>query len=142
MKIRISAFLMIAASFVITTWVLAQTKPVGLEISWTAPTTNTDGSPYNDADGYHLCLALQPIPADLTLSTMSANCAAALRLGAAETSTTTELDITVPESGTIYARVAAVDTDGNVSVFSDEASVPFDFLPAEGTQISVTIRKR
>lgn len=119
----------------------AQTRAETYLIQWTAPLTNADGSPLLDLAGYHFCLNIDiPIPADLTVADMATKCTAATVAGAGDTSTVAAVDITVQTAGTLYVRGAAHDTSGNVSVFSEEATVQFDFL-APNT-ISITITKQ
>jgi hypothetical protein len=122
--------------------VMAQpTKTIVLESTWSAPTTNADGTPITDLQGYHMCISLNPIPADLTVDQMSTVCLVSLDIpDAVQESSLDEVILNVPTAGTIYVRVNAYDTSGNQSVFSDEASVAYDFMPPDGKTISVTLK--
>jgi len=92
-------------------------------LGWDAPTTNTDGSPYDDPGGYRLYIGFEPIPDD------KGNAQLAVEVSAEKT--TAPVDFTVPPSGAIvYFRILAFDTSGNESALSNQ--ILKDFLPPQG----------
>ena len=140
MKIKLIAVLFMGLIFATTTWA-QNTRNADLEVTWAAPTTNTDGSPLTDLGGYYLCLSVDtPIPADLKFEDMATHCTAIATFAADVESGQTNIDLTVPAVGTIYARIAAFDTSDNVSDFSEEASLNWDFLPADVVNMTLRLK--
>ena len=88
-----------------------------VNLSWTAPTTNEDGSPLTDLAGYKLYngtatgVYTQTVDVGNVLSY--------------------SWDIGDVESTTIYFNVIAYDTSGNDSVYNGEVFVPFGANPPD-----------
>lgn len=146
MKYRIPVVLLVLVCAV-ARWGTAQTQPLELRITWTAPTTNADGSPLTDLAGYTLCLNVGvPIPADLDgtdTGALAAACTAVIRItDPAAIAREHTLSVPVKTENTLYARIAAFDDRDNMSVFSNQTSVDFDFLPPEGGQITILLISR
>ena len=80
-----------------------------LMLSWTAPTTNEDGSPLDDLAGYKLHFGTQPGQYTQVVTVGSY--------------TTAEIDDLGP--GTYYLSVTAYDIYGNESDFSNEINHTF-----------------
>ena len=79
------------------------------KLSWTAPTTRTDGSPLTDLAGY-LVYVDRAAPVD--------------RLNASVTSAGLEAGVVLRvAAGTSFVAVTAVDGEGNESLFSNELTV-------------------
>jgi hypothetical protein len=78
-------------------------------IAWDAPTTNADGTPLTDLQGYRIHFGtVTPLTLDNSTSVDAGN--------------DTEYTVTGLEAGTYYFAVRAVDSNGNASSFSDEVS--------------------
>lgn len=93
---------------------------------WDRPTTNTDGTPLLDLEGYHLYMAFSSIPDD------KGNAQLAMEVSA-ET-TTTSVSFVLPSEGAIvYFRILAFDTSGNESELSNQISR--DFLAPNGEDL-------
>ena len=89
-----------------------------LDASWTAPTTNTDGSPLTDLGSYRVYYGSSN--PSCPGSSFSEVASATASPGANETVT---LKLTGLSSGTLYyVAVTAVDTSGNESACSTQAS--------------------
>ena len=112
--------LSLLTSLVLTTTVYAQS--ITLDIAWDIPTTNLDGSPLTDLDGFLVCADTLPIP-DASIP----GCGAAERFVIIdETANFFVVDWSVlTYSGTVYIRMKAFDTTGNESPWSEELSAPF-----------------
>lgn len=95
-------------------------------LSWTAPTTNSDGTPLTDLGGYKVyqgtATRVYGTPTDV---------------GNVLTKTITPL-----ADGTYFFAVTAYDTSGNESVFSNEVSKRVDSVaPAPPSGFSALIQK-
>ena len=91
--------------------------------SWTAPTTNEDGSPLTDLAGYRLYRCA------VTPCTRGAGAL----IGTVAAPTTS---FSIPHGSQGFLTVTAVDTSGNESV--EDGTAPFDGLapgPATGLQV-------
>ena len=75
-------------------------------LSWTAPTTNEDGTPLTDLGGYRLYYGIAPGIYSVTLD-----------VGNVTTSI-----VELPPDVRYYFAVTAYDTGGNESAFSNEVS--------------------
>ena len=84
-------------------------------LSWVAPTTNTDGSPLTDLDSYRV------------YRRSSATTGAYALLATVPAPATTYTDNATLEGVNCYV-VTAVDDDGNVSDFSNQACKTIDTL--------------
>jgi hypothetical protein len=93
-----------SATVTITTAAGASTATV----SWTAPTTNTDGSPLTMLSGYHLYYGTSEAALTQSIAISSA--------------TTTTYDVTGLTPGTWYFAVAADASDGTESAQSTVGS--------------------
>jgi hypothetical protein len=78
-----------------------------IEVSWTAPTTNTDGSAYTNPDGYYLYYS--------TSATIDAACAAPCVKVNITAETTLTYTLTNIAPGTYYVTVAVYNKNGNQS---------------------------
>lgn len=83
-------------------------------LMWDAPTSNTDGSPITDLAGYKIYYG-----------TVSGNYTASIDVGNTTSIPITTLSSSVPAPGVYYITVAAYDTAGNESVFSNEITQNF-----------------
>ena len=83
--------------------------PNSLSLSWTAPTTNEDGTPLSDLAGYNLHYGTQP-----------GQYSRVVNLGGG-----TNAEIGGLGSGTYYLSVTAYDIFGNESNFSNEIYYTF-----------------
>ena len=88
-----------------------------VQLTWSAVTTNEDGSAITDLAAYEVCIDPQSIPDSATAGSCTGF------LGVPSTQTTASVGFTITDTMTrIYARVRAKDTSGNVSSWSGEAS--------------------
>ena len=89
-----------------------------LTLSWTAPTTNADGTPLTDLDGYRVYLGTSsPACPSASFFTMSSP------TRTPTSGQTVSTGITALAAGSTYfARVTAIDTAGNESACSGAAS--------------------
>ena len=114
----------LALVLLVAVCVMGQTPTAKLKVTFTAPTTNTDGTPLTDLAGYRVYIRTEPI-------------AVCPPSGTYKTATTA---IPAPTPGTTvtrtysgyawntryYARVVAVDKAGNLSACSNEATTVTD----------------
>lgn len=97
------------------TLMLAMVIPVSageVDLSWTAPTTNEDGTPLTDLAGYSVYY--------YDTAGGWAN-----PIGNVDVGNVTASTMTVPSQGIVYFVVTAYDTSGNVSAPSNEVSADF-----------------
>ena len=92
--------------------------------SWTAPTTNEDGTPLTDLAGYRL-YRCATTPCTRTLGTLLGTVAAPAT------------SFPLPHGWQGYLTVTAVDTSGNES--AEDGTVPFDGL-APSSPINIEVR--
>lgn len=113
--LMISIFSSILLMSVPTTAQPLESCAEAVELTWSAPTTRTDGTalPPDEVQGYILFI-------DLPLPQSDVN----VQLG--ETSFAHENPISDCGAGQVNYSVAAVDTDNGVSAFTDEVTFVFD----------------
>lgn len=130
--IWLGVILFLLASAVV---LVAQTTQENFVMTWTAPDKNTDGSPLLDLDGYYLCMKVgSPIPDNLGIpqpgtfdpAELVTGCTANFNLEETEVQYVQAITLTLGLEDILYVRIAAYDTSGNVSVWSDEALAAFD----------------
>jgi hypothetical protein len=106
-----------------------------LDLAWDAPTTNADGTPLTDLSGYWVYSATSSLSSCPPASTPRFVSSATPAPGTIVTYLLTGLT-----DGTIYfVRVTAVDTSGNESACSNEASAAALPDPLDTTPPTVTI---
>jgi len=117
-------------SLAFATLVTAQpdTQPLDLRISWTRPTHNTDGTVLTDLAGYYICLSLsEPIPADFPTrdrALMTETCTVVVDITVLDAEAAEHsIQVPVNSEDILYARIAAYDTSGNESDYSDEVCI-------------------
>ena len=81
------------------------------QLTWDAPSSNTDGSPVADLAGYKLYYG-----------TASGNYTASIDVGNVTSIPVTTLSSSVPVPGLYFIAVTAYDITGHESVYSDEIS--------------------
>lgn len=86
------------------------------KLSWTAPTTNADGSPLTDLAGYKVYCGSGP-----------GKYTSAKDIGLPTGNTYAISSLSLPD-GSNYCVMTAYDTSGNESVYSSEVRVPLDHL--------------
>jgi hypothetical protein len=129
---RSVALLGLIAAVTLGTMLTAEAATIN--VSWTAPTTNVDGTPLRDLAGYHLYLDTQApsCPSADFVSIPSSTAAPAAGQQMSE-------DLTGLDANTTYfAQVTAVDQSGNESPCSGVASgvAHADFTVAPTTTVS------
>ena len=104
---------------------LATASDQSFVVEWDPVTVNADGSALTDLSHYDIYVCNASINLD---SQGDVGCAGELRNFRVEANASQlDVDYEAPENaGTIFVRGQAVDTSGNVSVLSNEAS--FDFM--------------
>ena len=86
--------------------------PVRVQVAFTAPTQNADGTPLTDLGGYRLCWATSPIAA-------VTDCRNSVYYPATQTSPITLVLTGVPAGDqTVYFAMSALDTSGNESALA------------------------
>lgn len=98
------------------------------KLSWTAPTTNMDGTPLTDLGGYKVYCG--PSSRVYTVSKDVGNVLEYLILGV------------VSKDGTYFCAATAYDTTGNESAYSNEVSFTLDYTapnPPGGIVPKITI---
>ena len=97
-----------------------------VSLTWTAPTTNEDGSPLTDLAGYRLYWG-----------NSSGTYVSTVDVGNV---TVFVLDLGNVESETVYINATAYDLSGNESVYNGEISLPFGANPpAPPTDLNGTV---
>lgn len=118
--------------------------PQPLVVTWTNPTTNDHAAqtPLTDLAGILVCISTSPLPGG-TPGDLAADCPQLEDIKAANIEQWAgDFEVPVKTTGTVYVRALAYDTSGNISDYSDEASVGYDKLPPSQpiiTQIMLTI---
>lgn len=102
-KINLASIILILASFIFTEQLIAGTAT----LSWTAPTTNADGTTLTDLAGYKVYYG-----------TTSGNYSQSVDIG----NLTAYQVINLTDGATYYFAVTAYDTSANESSFSNEVS--------------------
>jgi hypothetical protein len=102
----------------ITLGVTPMTHAAAIDVSWTAPTTNADGTPLRDLAGYHLYVDTQAPSCPSTDFVDVSSPTPAPASGQRVSERVTGLDANT----TYFARVTAVDQSGNESACSAVAS--------------------
>lgn len=112
--------------FIIAALVITMTGPAWAghrTASWTAPTTNEDGSPLTDLAGYRL----------YRCSTTPCTRAAGTLIGTVAAPATS---FSIPHASQGFLTVTAFDTSGNES--AEDGTAPFDVLaPGAATGLEV-----
>ena len=89
-------------------------------LTWDAPTTNADGTPLTDLAGYKIYYGTSPgnyiTPIDAGCSPCSSSCP-----GTGQTTVCTYI-VQNLTPGTYYFAITAYDTEGNMSMYSNEIS--------------------
>jgi Bacterial TSP3 repeat len=107
----------LSLTLLLTILIVVHAHAAQVQLSWTAPTTDTNGAPLTDLAGYHVYYGLTSLSYDVSIDVGLTTSAALSGLG---------------DGLTHYFAVTAYDQAGNESAFSDEVAHTLSAVDSDG----------